>query len=262
MNTVLKVLKYQLRDLMRGKAIAGYTLFFAIATWGLLNFGGGAGRALPSLATLIVLVVPLVCLLVTTTFVYNSGDFVELLLSHPVGRRRLFTGLYLGLTLPLMFAFALGLLVPLVAAGAMSDHAGGILLLLAAGVLLTGVFTSLGFLVAYRVNDPARGAGVALLLWLGLAVLYDGVVLFGAYQWAAYPLEVPMLVVMLLNPVDVARILVLIALDASALMGYTGAVFQEFFGSATGVWVALASLTAWMVAPGLWALRTFRHKDF
>jgi len=262
MHTTLKVFKYQFRDVLRGKAVAGYTIFLALATWGLLYFGGGPGRALPSLATLIVLVVPLVCLLITTTFVYNSADFVELLLSHPVGRRRLFVGLYLGLSLPLMVAFAVGLLVPLAGAGALVGQAGGVLLLVGAGLLLTGTFTSLGFLVAYRVSDPARGAGLALLIWLALAVLYDGAVLFAAYRWASYPLEVPMLALMLMNPVDVARVLVLMALDASALMGYTGAVFQDFFGGGSGLWIAVGSLTAWMVAPGLFALKTFRAKDF
>jgi Cu-processing system permease protein len=262
MSTVWKVFKYQLRDILRGRAVAGYTLFFGAATWGLLHFGGGAGRALPSLATLIVLVVPLVCLLITTTFVYHSGDFVELLLSHPVGRRPLFAGLYLSLTVPLMAAFLLGLLIPLAASGALADHGQGILLLSVAGVLLTGAFTSIGFLVALRVNDPARGSGVALLLWLALAVLYDGAVLFAAYRWAAHPMEAPMLALMLLNPVDVARILVLMALDASALLGYTGAVFQDFFGGASGLLVAIGSLLAWMVAPGLLALKTFRSRDF
>lgn len=262
MATVIKVLRYQLKALLRGKSIIGYALFFGAATWGLLQFGGGPGRALPSLATLIVSVVPLVCLLITTTFVYHSTDFIELLLSHPVGRRPLFAGLYLGLTLPLMGAFLAGLLIPLAANGAFAEHASGILLLSLAGVLLTGTFTSIGFLVALRVNDPARGSGLALLLWLLLAVLYDGAVLFAAYQWAAYPMEGPMLFFMALNPVDVARILVLMALDASALMGYTGAVFQDFFGGRTGLLVAVGSLTTWMVVPGLLALHTFRRKDF
>ncbi len=52
------------------------------------------------------------------------------------------------------------------------------------------------------------------------------------------------------------------ALDASAMMGYTGAVFQDFFGGALGTSLALACLTAWAVVPALAAMRTFRRKDF
>lgn len=261
MRSVRILVGRQLRDLLRGRAVAGYTLFLALATWGLLHFGGGAERALPSLATLIVLVVPLVSVLVTTTSLYHAGDFIELLLSHPVGRRPLFVSLYLGLTAPLVGAFLAGLLLPLLVVGAPAGQVGPVLLLAAAGVLLTSVFTSLGFLVAFRVDDPARGNGVALILWLALAVLYDGAVLFFAYQWAAYPLETPMLVLMALNPVDVARVLVIMALDASAMMGYTGAVFQDFFGGSFGMVLALSCLAVWTVVPGLGALRAFVRKD-
>lgn len=262
MGTVRKVFGHQVRATLRGRAIAGYAIFFGLATFGLLHFGGGPARALPSLATLIVLVVPVVCLLITTTSIYHGGDFIELLLAHPVGRRPLFAGLYLGLTVPLVVAFLFGLLAPLAATGAVGDHLRAVALLTTAGTLLTAVSTSLGFLVAFRVDDPAKGSGVALLLWLALAVLYDGVVLFLAYRWAAYPLEVAMLVLMALNPVDVARVLVIMALDTSAMLGYTGAVFQDFFGGASGVAVAVLFLTAWIVVPGLAALRTFRRKDF
>ena len=262
MSTVIKLSFRQLRDVTRARAVVGYLLFFGMATWGLLHFGGGAGRALPSLATLVVLLVPLVSLLITTTFLYHSGDFIELILSHPVGRKPLFLALYVGMTVPLVGAFLTGLLVPLGITGALAGHAPAVALLATSGVLLTCVFTSIGFLVAFRVDDPAKGNGVALLLWLLLAVLYDGAVLFAAYQWAAYPLETPMLVLMALNPVDVARVLVIMALDASAMMGYTGAVFQDFFGGTGGTLLALGGLSLWAVVPGHAALRTFMRKDF
>lgn len=262
MSTTAKVLRHRLRDLSRSRAVAGYALFLALATWGLLHFGGGPARALPSLATLVLLVVPLVCLLVTTSFVYHGGGFVELLLSHPVGRRPLFTGMYLGLALPLTGAFLVGVLLPFGVAGGLASHAADVAIIALTGALLTAAFTSIGFLVALRIGDAARGMGVALLIWLALAVLYDGVVLLAAYRWAAYPLETPMLVLMALNPVDVARVMVIMALDASAMMGYTGAVFQDFFGGTAGLAIAIACLTAWTVVPGLAALHTFRRKDF
>ncbi len=34
-----------------------------------------------------------------------------------------------------------------------------------------------------------------------------------------------------LNPIDLSRILILLQLDVSAMMGYTGAVFKDFFGT-------------------------------
>jgi Cu-processing system permease protein len=262
MSTLRKVLGHQLREVLRGRAVLGYALFFGLCTWGLVHFGGGTSRALPSLATVIVLVVPMVCLLMTTTTVYHGGDFVELLLSHPIGRRPLFFGLYLGIAVPLAGAFLSGLVLPLLLTSSLAGYLVPVLILATVGVLLTGVFTSIGLLLALRIDDPAKGSGVAVLLWLVMAVLYDGVVLFVAFRWAAYPLETAMLALMALNPVDVGRVLVLIALDASALMGYTGAVFQDFFGGLRGAAVAFTCLAVWIVAPGSLALRTFRRKDF
>ncbi|MDH3222453.1 MAG: ABC transporter permease [Gemmatimonadota bacterium] len=262
MSTVKTLLIRQIRDLSRARAVAGYGAFMAMATWGLLHFGGGAERAMPSLATLVVLVVPLVTILITTTYLYHSGDFIELILSHPVGRRPVFLSLYVGLVTTLVGALLLGILLPFALTGFALGAVRGLGLILVAAALLTAVFTSLGFLVAFKVDDPARGNGVALLLWLTMGVLYDGVVLYAAYRFAAYPLETPMLVLMGLNPVDVARVVVVMALDASAMMGYTGAVFQEFFGGASGIALALGCLTLWVALPGLAALRTFVRKDF
>jgi Cu-processing system permease protein len=261
MNRALKVMRYQVVDLVRGRALVGYALFFVAITASLTYFGGGVARALPSLATMILLIVPLVSLLMATTTIYNRGDFVNLLLTHPVGRRPVFIGLHLGVTLPLMAAFLIGVLTPLLLSGGASEHLGAIAILAGAGVLLTGVFASIGMAVALYFDRMARGSGFALLLWLALVVLYDGLVLFAAYRWAAYPMEGPMLALMALNPVDLARVMVLVALDASALMGYTGAVFQDFFGGTGGLVLAAACLSAWIAGPTLAAMRLFERKN-
>ena len=262
MSSLKTLLVRQFRDLLRTRAVTGYVVFIGLSTAGLLQFGGGAERSLPSLATLVVLVVPLVSILITTTYLYHSGDFIELILSHPVGRRPLFASLFLGLLITLAGAFLLGVSFPFLTAELSEEAVRGLMILLMAGAFLTAIFVALGFLVAFKVTDPARGNGAALLIWLSLAVLYDGVVLFAAYRWAAYPLETPMLLLMALNPVDVARVLVIMGLDASAMMGYTGAVFQDFFGGSGGMVLAIACLAMWVVVPGLGALRVFSRKDF
>ena len=67
---------------------------------------------------------------------------------------------------------------------------------------------------------------------------------------------------MVLNPVDLARLLSLTALDASMLLGYTGAVFRDFFGSAWGLAAAMAGLGFWVAAPYRLALYRFTRMDF
>ncbi|HUF69418.1 MAG TPA: ABC transporter permease subunit, partial [Longimicrobiales bacterium] len=196
-------------------------------------------------------------------FVYNSREFNELLLSQPVNRRQLFGGLYIGLALPMAAAFLVGVLVPVVIRG-IADPATAMIVvtLCVAGVFLTGIFTALAFAIAFRFEDRVRGMGMALLVWILLAVVYDALVLVAANAFHAYPLERPLLALMLLNPVDLARIVLMLNFDVSALMGYTGAVFREFFGGPLGLSVAIAALTLWLAAPIAFGLRVFMRKDF
>jgi Cu-processing system permease protein len=131
-----------------------------------------------------------------------------------------------------------------------------------AAVFLTCIFTAIAFAIAMRVEDRVRGIGLALVAWLVLAVVYDAVVLLGANALYAWPLERPLLAVILLNPVDLARVVLMLNFDGSALMGYTGAVFREFFGGSTGLVVALLALTAWVVAPLALGARMLERRDF
>ena len=50
--------------------------------------------------------------------------------------------------------------------------------------------------------------------------------------------------------------------DISALMGYTGAVFNRFFGSGLGIITAGATLAVWLAVPTWIGLRIFDRKDF
>jgi Cu-processing system permease protein len=262
MSRSTKIAKYQARNVFRARALLGYALFFLVATTGLIRMGGGVERVLPSLSSLMLLTVPLVSLVFTTVALYEARAFNELLLSQPVGRGVLFRGLYAGLSLPLAAAFLVGAGAPLVAVAGADAIRGPALLILAAGALLTGVFVAIGFLVAFSVGDAARGLGAALLVWLTLTVVYDGLVLWASHLFSAYPLERPMLAAMVLNPVDLARLLSLTALDASMLLGYTGAVFRDFFGSALGIAAATFALGLWVVAPYRLARRRFSRMDF
>ena len=67
---------------------------------------------------------------------------------------------------------------------------------------------------------------------------------------------------MFANPVDLGRVFLLLRLDVSALMGYTGAVFAQFFGSSVGALAALAGLVFWIAAPTAVAAFRFKRKDF
>ena len=263
MSTTVKIARYELRDVIRSRWLIGYGLFFLLASDALLRFSDEPSKALLSIANVVLLIIPLANIVFATMHVYNAREFTELLLAQPVGRRQLFGGMYLGLTAPLAAAFTIGVGAPCLLHGALGGAtAGTVATLLAVGVALTFAFVAIAFVIALRFEDRAKGLGVAIALWLLAGVVYDAGVLFAATAFADYPLERPMLGLMLANPIDLARVVLLLRFDVSALMGYTGAVLKSFFGSAGGFAIAAAALAAWVGVPMLAGARAFARKDF
>jgi Cu-processing system permease protein len=128
--------------------------------------------------------------------------------------------------------------------------------------VLSVIFTALAAMISFAVDDRVRGLALAIGVWLVLAVVYDAAVLMAAVQFSHLPLERPMLVAVLGNPIDLARLLLLTRFDVAALLGYTGAAFQRFFGGTVGLLVATGAVTTWVAVPALAGARLFHRKDF
>lgn len=263
MNTMMKVLKYQARDAIRSRWLIAYALFFLVVTDALLRFSGDPVKAQLSLVSIVLFVVPLIAIVFGTVYLYNAREFIELILAQPVARRQTYCGLYIGLTLPLTVAFVVGLSVPFLLNGG-ADYAvlGRLSALVVTGTILTCVFTAIATSIAVKCEDRLRGLGAAIGVWLLVTIVYDGLVLLILAVMADFPLERATLVMMLANPIDIARVGLLLQFDGAAMMGYTGAVFLKFFSGATGVIVASAALAAWIGGPIAFGLRLFQRKDF
>jgi Cu-processing system permease protein len=265
MSAVVRmVARAQARNVVRSRWLLAYVGFFAVVSDALLRFGGDATRALLSLVNVVLFVVPLVGLVFGTTYLYDAREFTELLLAQPVGRRQLFAGLLVGLAVPLAAALAVGLTLPfaLHGLGGTPGALGTLLTLVGCGAALTFVFVALAFVIATRYDDKVRGLGAAIGLWLLLGLLYDGAVLLAVALLGDYPIERPLLGLMLANPIDLARVLLLLRFDVAALLGYTGAVFAQFFGGGLGTAIAATALGAWVALPLGLGVRSFRRKDF
>ncbi len=262
MKTVTEVIRYQLRDIVRGRWVIAYTAFFLVTTEVLLRFGGGSASAILSLMNVVLLLIPLVSVAFGAIYLYDAREYTEFLLSQPVARPQLFAGLYIGLVIPLTIAFLLGIAIPFAIHGIAAGRLPTLLTLALAGALLTAVFLALAFTIAIRVDDKVKGLGLGIVLWLFFAVVYDGIVMIIVRIFAQYPLERPLIVLALFNPISLARILLLLQFDIAALLGYTGAVFRRFFGSTYGVLLTLAALGTWLIVPLGLALRSFQRKDF
>lgn len=253
-----RVIKYILYDLLRTRFILAYTIFLLVTTMALFQLDSDSGKVVLSLLNIVLMAVPLISIIFTTIHFFNSYEFIELMLAQPVNRKLIFVSEYLAITFSLCLAFAIGVGVPVILYGATQS---GITLLLT-GTVLTMVFISLAFLASMLTRDKAKAIGISLLFWFYFSLIFDGILLYIVYNFGDYPLEKVTLGLIALNPVDLARIIMMLQLDISALMGYTGAFYKQFFGSYWGILASSAVLMVWIVVPFLGARRIFIRKDF
>ncbi|MBL7814172.1 MAG: ABC transporter permease subunit [Saprospiraceae bacterium] len=254
----MKIIRYVLYDILRSRMIIGYTAFLLLVSAALFATETNASKSILNLLNIVLIVVPLVSIVFTTIHYYNSYQFIELMLAQPIERMKLLLSEFLGVILSLSAAFLIGIGLPVLL---FSADGSGISLLIS-GILLTFIFSSIAFWVAAITQDKAKGIGVTLLLWFYFSLIYDFIVLFLMFTFSDYPLEKAMLGFTALNPIDLGRVFVMLQMDVSALMGYTGAVYKQFFGSALGMFFALGVMIMWAVVPLFLAIRVFKKKDF
>lgn len=260
---MLKVLKYSFYDLMRSRWSYVYFAFYLVLGFVLLFLNNDLSKGIITLMNIIIILVPLIATIFGVMYYYDSREFTELLLAQPIKRSKIFLGQYFGLSLSLMMSLVLGLGIPFIAYGLFdSTSLGKFLLLILAGSFLTLIFTALAYLIGLSNENKIKGFGYAILLWLFMAVIYDGIFLLSIIVFKEYPLEKLTLFMSLLNPIDLSRILILLQLDIAALLGYTGAIFKEFFGSSKGFLIALSILSVWVAIPIYLIQYIANRKDF
>lgn len=254
---MLKLSRYVLYDILRSRVIIGYTVFLLIISFSLFQLEEDSSKAILGLLNIVLIVLPLISIVFATIHYYNSYEFIELMLAQPMTREKILLSEYAGVALSLVSAFLIGVGIPVLLFAA--NETGFSLLF--TGTALTLVFTSIAFLASVKARDKARGIGIAILLWFYFALIYDGLVLLILFSFSDYPLEKFTLVLTALNPIDLGRIFIMLRMDISALMGYTGALYKEFFGSFTGLLFTAGIMFLWIILPLWLALRIFRKKD-
>jgi Cu-processing system permease protein len=240
-----------------------YMGFFLLLTSGLLLLSSDLTKVIVSLNNIILVLTPLIGMLFGIMYYYSSQEFIELLLAQPLSRPSVFSGMYLGLATSLTLSLLIGVSIPMLIYGL---HNSGVVMtfltLLGMAAVLSIVFSLLAFVIAIRHKDRIKGFGTAIFVWLFFAIIYDGLFLLLLLLFKEYPLDRLSIGLTVFNPIDLARILIILKLDISAMMGYTGAVLQKFLGSGIGSVLILSSLILWIVVPYWMMLRLGAKKDF
>ena len=106
------VVYYEFSNVLRSKWPYILSVLIAIMTFTLLFLSDDIKKTLLSLTIIFCALIPLVALLFTSLYWYNSEKFTELLLTQPISRKILFLSRAVILGASVIFSLAIGVLVP------------------------------------------------------------------------------------------------------------------------------------------------------
>ena len=99
-----KIIKFVIIDLLKNKIVLVYTIILAAFSWSAFSLEDNSSKGILTLLNIILLIVPLVSILFSTIYIYNSSEFIELLLSQPIQRKKIWLSLFLGLSISLLLS--------------------------------------------------------------------------------------------------------------------------------------------------------------
>ena len=257
----------------RNRWVVSFAVLFAVATLAIAYFGmvtsGYAGfqdftRTAASLVNVGGFLIPLFALVLGVFSFITHPEYLELLVTQPVSRGRILLGRYLGLSLTVLGAAALGFGLPgaMIAVTAGRDGALRYLAVIAYLSLLALAFTGIALLITLLARRRQIALGVALGVWILYELIYGVAMLASTLYLPARVLETTLLVGLLGNPVDLARVLSLLQVGGPHLFGPAGATLVKLTGS-VGVATAagLAGLLLWVVVPFAVAVQLFKRQN-
>ena len=267
------VAREEYRRALETRWLFAFTALFALLVLGLSYFGlaqsrevgfQGFARVTLSLMNLVLIVVPLTGLMLGVTSIAGGGESLSLLLAQPVSRGEVLAGKFLGLAAALGIAQALGFGGGgvVVALNGGMDQVPAFLVLTALSLALGWITLATAICIAAIWPDRLRAMTMALLLWLLMVIAYDLVVLGATALLSGLPLQRVLFPALILNPVDLVRVLTTLAVGSGALFGPTSAVLMRTFGTTAGVALGLSVLLIEGVVPLLVAARVFRRRDW
>ncbi len=264
----------EFRDGLRNRWVLATTLAFAVLAIALAWFGAAAAgqvgftrisTTIVSLASLAVFLIPLIALMMAYDSIVGEDEkgTLLLLMTYPISRVGLLVGKFLGHAAMLALSTALGfgiaaLVIGLVAEeAAFADLVGPFSLFIGSAILLGWAFLALAYLISTITREKARAAGLALLAWFVLVLIYD-LALLGLLVGTEGRVDQGLFqVLLLINPTDVFRLVNLTGFEeAAAASGMLSVVAEQEFS----VGRLMGILAAWTVVPlaaaaGLFAAR-------
>ncbi|MBM3897875.1 MAG: hypothetical protein FJ358_05050 [Thaumarchaeota archaeon] len=249
-----------------------YALMYAalglsLSYYGMLGLGylglRGFGRVSASLINLTLYLVPLISMSLSGLAVVSEreGKTLERLLSQPVSKTEILIAKYIGITISIGTATVLGYgLASWYMLFVLGPGDIGIFLsILFASILLTVALSAFGLAISTVSGSKFGALGAILMGWFVLVAVFDvlvmGATLVADLKW------IDLIPILMINPVEAARILMIYSLDPTLIfLGPTGVYVARAFGLYIPI-IFAGSLVLWTAGSMGLALVKFRNQD-
>lgn len=251
-----------------GTAIAFSGLALALTLVGLASARdlglSGAGPAATSLVNLGVLVPSLMGLLLGAGHLAGAREqgMLGMLGAQPIARRTIVLGGFAGLTASLWTTIGVGFgIAGLVLSGmADADQILPLVVLITATLAVGATANAIGMAVSSLSSGRVQALAMAIVLWIIFAFGIDLALAAIAPLMRFGPFS--LLVAILLNPLESARVLALLAMrPGGTALGPFGAYLLERFGSAGSALILIGGLSMWIAGSLAVATRMLKKRD-
>jgi Cu-processing system permease protein len=272
-HPIILVAKQEFLLNRRNKWVTIFAITFALLTLFISYFGmvtsGYSGfqdfaRTSTSLIKLSGFLIPLFSLLVGVFSFISYPEYMELLITQPLTRSQVVIGKFLGLSFTLIGATIIGFTIP------------GVIISLAIGtegalgyaatvffILLQGlIFLGCAILIAQLTKRQQLAVGISIGVWIFFEVIYGLIILGTTIYFEADILKHVLLFSLIGNPIDIARVLSLIAVGGLEFFGPAGATLYKLAGSQSlAMLYGLCALALWIVIPLFISVKLYSKHD-
>lgn len=260
MKAALIVAEKEIRQGLRNRWVAAATLLLAALALALAFVGSAptgqvaAGRltvTVVSLSSLSIYLLPLIALLLAFDTIVGEAEQGTLLLTlaYPVSRGQIILGKFLGHATIVAFATAVGFgaaaLAITVVAAPSADEWRAFAGLVGASVLLGWVFLAVAYVISTAVRERSTAAGIAIVVWLFLVLLYDMGLLGALVATGGQGVLGTLTPVLLLaNPCDAYRLMTQAGFEAAGQLTGLSVAAQGLSPA-----LPVVALALWVVVP-------------
>ena len=257
----------------RNKWVVSFAGIFAVLTLFISYFGmvtsGYSGfqdfaRTSTSLINLSGFIIPLFSLLLGVFSFISNKEYLELIITQPLSRYQVILGKFIGLILTLISATIIGFTLPgiLISFVIGTEGALGYGLVILFSLLLGIIFTGCAILISQISNRQQIALGAAIGVWIFFEVVYGLLILGSTLYLTPAVLKSTLIFGLMGNPIDIVRVLSLIAVGGLEFFGPAGATLLKLAGSE---WLAMIygfiGLMVWLITPVLISIKIFSRQN-